>query len=116
MSCRESLGGKAASAAATALTRRSADDVPQAMHRLRREFDQRHPDASRPSGEDAAQALERLAWMVSQREDLPAWRRERVARKCARAAVALRAGRGVPSAAMLHAWASLPGELDRVSA
>lgn len=112
MSCRSSDGGKAASGAATALTGKSADCVPVIMHELRREYAVANPNAPRPTGEEAAQVLERLAMEVRQREDLPEWRRSRIATKCSRAAVTLRAGRRVPNAAMLHAWKSLPAALE----
>lgn len=111
MTCRNSDGGKAASGAATALSGKSADDVPRTMHGLRREYDEANPDAPKPSGEEAAQALERLAMEVRQRADLPEWRRQRVSDKCARAAASLRNGRGVPSAGTLYAWKSLPAAL-----
>lgn len=111
MSCRGTPGGKAASCCATALTGKSADNVPVILHALRREYDNANPNAPKPTGEEAAQVIENLAMQVRQRTDLPTWRLQRAARKCAEAAAELRNGRKVPSAAMLHAWKSLPGAL-----
>lgn len=115
MSCRSSLGGKAASCCATAITGKSADFVPKVLHGIRREYDLANPNAPHPTGEEAAQAIEHLAMIVRQRTDLPEWRRERAARKCAIAAAELRQGRKVPSAAMLYAWRSLPAALEAYS-
>jgi hypothetical protein len=112
MSCRSTEGGRAASGAATALTGKSADNVPFIMHELRREYANANPEAQRPSGEEAAQVIENLAMQVRQRMDLPEWRRERIANKCNTAAATLRSGRRIPSAATLHAWRSLPAALE----
>lgn len=112
MSCRSSIGGKATSGAATALTGKSADAVPQVLHGLRREFDTAYPDAPRPTGEEAAQVVEQLAMQVRQATELPAWRVNRVVRKCEAAAAVLRSGRQVPNAATLWAWKSLPAALE----
>lgn len=113
MSCRSSAPGQAASAAATALSgvAGSSDRVPELMHRLRREYANAYPDAPAPSGEEAAQVLERLAMEVRLRRDIREWRKERVDRKVRAACVELRRERHVPSAALLHAFRSLPDAL-----
>lgn len=109
MSCRSTLGGRAASGAVTAMTGVSADEIPRVLHRLRREFSAAEPDAPRPTGEEAAQVIEQLAMAVRHRETglVPEWRMNRIERKCAAAATAMRAGRQVPNAATLYAWRSL---------
>jgi len=112
MSCRSTIGGKAASGAATALTGKSADLVPEILHSLRREYAVTHPNEPRPTGEEAANVIEMLAMEVRQKTDLPEWRQERIARKCAEAADIMRSGRKIPNAATLYAWRSLPAALE----
>lgn len=115
MSCRSSIGGRATSGAATALTGKSADAVPKILHGLRREFSAVNPDAPRPTGEEAAQVVERLAMEVRQAGTLPEWRLNRVMRKCEAAATVMRSGRQIPNAATLWAWKSLPAALEAYS-
>lgn len=111
MSCRSTPGGSAVSGCATALSGGSADEVPEVMHRLRREHQNQHPDAPRPTGQDAALVVENLAMRVRQAPGLTDRRRTRVLAKAMAAAELLRSGHKVPDAATLYAWRNLDAEL-----
>lgn len=111
MSCRSTPGGSAASACATALSGGSADEVPEVMHRLRREHQSANPSAVTPTGEEAAQVIENLAMRVRHSTGLTDARRTRVLNKAYAAAEALRRGEKVPDAHTLHAWKNIDAEL-----
>lgn len=112
MSCRDTAGGSAVSACATALSAGSADEVPAVMHRLRREHQAANPSAANPTAEEAAQVIENLAMRVRHAPGLTDRRRNRVLAKAQTAADGLRAGTAkVPDAHMLHAWKNLETEL-----
>lgn len=111
MSCRSTPGGRAVSAAATALTRRSADDASRLIHALRHEYT--GEDAESPASvEDTVTVLQSMMFRTAQIARVGQARKATAVAKLSTALVHVASTGETPSKATLHAWEQLPAAME----
>lgn len=112
MSCRNTAGGRAASACASALFPGASRKIPRIMHELKNAEKEMFPDAPLPSKEKTLEVLDRLAYLVRNDPNIPFYRKQRVFEKINSATNEVIVDGVVPDAATLTAWRDLPFALE----
>jgi hypothetical protein len=116
MSCRDTAGGKAICSAMNALISDNpyfnSDDVPEILHRLKRESANATESVSQS---EAINLLDRYAFWVRNKTGLQPGRKAKIFDKIAEAIKEIEAGQNIPSKALFHSWKNLPAEIDMLT-
>lgn len=112
MSCRNTAGGRAASACASALFPGSSHKIPRIMHELKNADKEMFPNAPQPSKEKTVEVLDRLAYLVRNDPNIPLSRKQKAFEKINSAINEVLVDEVIPDAATLTAWRDLPFALE----
>jgi len=117
MSCRSTPGGKAASAAATAISGRSADDASRLIHKIRRELRNNLDYEIRPAQlHEVTEVLHNLLWQVRNDDMLTQARKRRVVNRLDTAVEAyVTRTASLPTNDTVEAWKTLAPRMVELS-